>query len=134
MKTLLKYFLLIGLVSQMSTTLACTVSADDHTIVEDDRLTIGMMLQPNNLVVGQLFSLAITVCDTDKTPFIGTIKASATMPAHNHGMNYQPSFHMTSPGQFLGTGFVFHMPGLWRLQLALQSKSQKYTVEHDFQL
>lgn len=125
----------IILVAQSSSyVLACSIPDDANVTIEQDGLTIGIIWQQDTPpIVGEVFELNIIACEESK-PFVGEIKASAIMPAHNHGMNYQPNVTMKSPGQYIGTGFVFHMLGTWRLKLNLFSDERRYDIEHDLTL
>ncbi|MDB4838055.1 FixH family protein [Marinomonas sp.] len=137
MRVLMPAFLLCML--NAPSTLACTLpdnadaTVNDVTVNKGD-LLVSINFLPKTLEIGSLHSLMVHVCRKDNQPFAGKIKADAIMPAHNHGMNYQPRFTVEEPGQFKGTGFVFHMPGVWRLRLTLESDSQKTLIEHDFLL
>jgi hypothetical protein len=37
------------------------------------------------------------------------------MPAHRHGMNYQPRVTARERGVYVAEGLLFHMPGRWQL-------------------
>jgi hypothetical protein len=109
--------------------LACALPQEDHIFLEDKGMKIAIQW-PDNITVGHPFELHIIACHNEK-PFTGNVAATAIMPAHNHGMNYRPSFEMTKPGKHIGSGFLFHMFGTWRLQLNFFSDERKYTFEHD---
>lgn len=98
------------------------------------RQQIAITFNPSMLEVGQIFSILVEVCDA--SDFAGERKwqASAVMPAHNHGMNYRPRFEQQSANQYLGTGFVFHMPGVWKLQLVLEVDGKTWAFEQDITL
>ena len=131
MKPLIKAaFLFIFLNSQAL--LACALPQEGYILLEDKGMKIAIHW-PDDITVGHPFELDVMVCHNEK-PFTGSVTATAIMPAHNHGMNYRPSFEMTQPGKYLGSGFLFHMFGIWRLQLNVFSDEQKYTFEHDITL
>ncbi|MEO9460207.1 MAG: hypothetical protein ABJE63_09715 [Lentilitoribacter sp.] len=54
---------------------------------------------------------------------IERIKVDATMPAHQHGMNYTPEFKRTDNGNFSVSGMFFHMPGVWQLEVSAYQAS-----------
>lgn len=130
LRTLLGLFFLLA----ANTLMACTLPVDSDINRQEGELLIGIQFDKQPLEIGALHSIQATICHASGQAYTGGIKADAIMPAHNHGMNYQPNFTMTSPGQYTGTGFVFHMPGLWRLRLTLQLDDRKHLIEHDFVL
>ena len=67
--------------------------------------------------VSQPFDAHIWIC-ADASP--ETVSVSAIMPAHQHGMNYRPAIFANDDGTFLASGMVFHMPGDWRIEVAVQ--------------
>lgn len=63
------------------------------------------------------FAMTVTIC----APAPGaTIAIDAIMPAHMHGMNYSPQITDIGEGRFEVQNMVFHMPGLWEIQLELR--------------
>ncbi|WP_170332037.1 FixH family protein [Ruegeria arenilitoris] len=64
--------------------------------------------------LAQPFSILISVCDEIA---IDTLRVDATMPAHQHGMNYVPKVTELGDGLFRVDDMLFHMPGLWELQV-----------------
>jgi hypothetical protein len=129
-----KISVIILVFQSSSYALACSIPDDADVTIEEDGLTVGISWQQDTPpIVGEIFELNIIACQ-ESEPFVGQIKASAVMPAHNHGMNYQPNITMKSPGQYIGTGFVFHMLGTWRLKLNFFSDERRYNIEHDLTL
>lgn len=61
----------------------------------------------------------------------GAVSVDATMPAHQHGMNYEPVVKSLGDGSVEASGLVFHMPGLWRLEVAVRRGDavQRYRLE-----
>lgn len=84
--------------------------ADSHTAA----LFVAMQPVP----VSQPFDVLIWLC-ADEDP--KTISVTATMPAHQHGMNYRPAITTRQDGTLVASGLVFHMPGLWRVDVALET-------------
>jgi hypothetical protein len=41
------------------------------------------------------------------------VEVTATMPAHGHGMNYEPEVTQGEDGSFVASGMLFHMQGEW---------------------
>ncbi|GAA5508026.1 hypothetical protein [Novipirellula caenicola] len=46
-----------------------------------------------------------------------TVNCEAVMPAHNHGMNYEPEIAILKGGMVTVKGMVFHMPGEWQVHV-----------------
>lgn len=64
--------------------------------------------------LSQPFSFVITVC-TDKP--VTDVTIDATMPAHQHGMNYEPRTTQSDGNTLQVDDMVFHMPGFWEIEL-----------------
>ena len=76
---------------------------------------------PGDIVIGNFFKFEVVVCQGLET-WTGSLSLDATMPAHGHGMNYEPGVSRTEKG-FTAEGLLFHMPGQWRLDFGLQDDS-----------
>lgn len=66
--------------------------------------------------LSQPFDMEVTFCG-DHAQDIIRLDVQAVMPAHQHGMNYDPIVAQIGEGQFEVTGMVFHMPGHWQIQV-----------------
>lgn len=75
-------------------------------------------------VVSAPFDLMVHLCDPATM-----IRFDATMPAHKHGMNYQPVVTEAGVGSFVVENVVFHMPGLWELQVTPEGHDDHYRAE-----
>ena len=95
-------------------------------------LSVGFSTLPAPVAIGEAFSLMLTACHDDGTPFTGEITASAVMPAHQHGMNYQPRVQRLALGQYRLDGYLFHMPGDWQFQFRMASGGRYETVTVDY--
>ncbi len=78
--------------------------------------------------LAQPFSILIEVCN--ETP-VNDILVDAIMPAHRHGLNYTPKVTALDSGIFRIDDLLFHMPGLWELQVDVDFNGQSvsYTSE-----
>lgn len=65
------------------------------------------------ITVSQPFAVTLGFCDESVT--IDDVEVDATMPAHRHGMNYQPEITAIDARVFKADKLVFHMPGDWQL-------------------
>ncbi|MBX2838590.1 MAG: amidohydrolase, partial [Gammaproteobacteria bacterium] len=65
----------------------CGINAEDTTHIVGDAPTI-VVQALQTIQVSEPFSVLISVCDTDVSDM--SLELNATMPAHGHGMNYEP--------------------------------------------
>ncbi len=68
------------------------------------------------ITVGKHFAIDVQVCPADAV----LARVDATMPEHQHGMNYRPSIQRVGnakDGRWRAEGLMFHMPGRWELRL-----------------
>jgi hypothetical protein len=49
-------------------------------------------------------------------------------------MNYTPKVESVRPGEFEATGFLFHMPGLWRIAVSVYSSGGAHHFTHDIEV
>ena len=42
------------------------------------------------------------------------------MPAHHHGMNFDVDVNQIAKGDFEFSNVLFHMPGVWEIQIAAE--------------
>lgn len=84
--------------------------------------------------ISQPFGIDLYFC-SDSDVSIERIKVDATMPAHQHGMNYTPEITRSDKGNFSVSGMFLHMPGIWRLEViayqasAIDNKPLLFTLE-----
>ncbi len=89
--------------------------------------------QPWPIPVGKHFSVRLRWCGEGAAPT--ALKLDADMPAHRHGMNYQPTLSRvdTVGREWQADGLMFHMPGRWRfiVDVTQASGAQRVTRELD---
>lgn len=89
--------------------------------------------QPWPIPVGKHFSVRLRWCGEGAAPT--ALKLDADMPAHRHGMNYQPTLSRvdTAGREWQADGLMFHMPGRWRfiVDVTQGSGAQRVTRELD---
>ncbi|MEM8731735.1 MAG: hypothetical protein AAGF79_17640 [Pseudomonadota bacterium] len=62
------------------------------------------------------FDIEVTLClPSDQK--VAALAFDATMPAHQHGMNYDPRVVRSAHGAFSVSNVVFHMPGAWQIEI-----------------
>lgn len=69
-----------------------------------------------DIPLSQPFSMEIKFCDDAD---IQSVSVDAIMPAHQHGMNYTPVIVDLGEGSFRVDGMLFHMLGVWEIQVGL---------------
>jgi hypothetical protein len=75
--------------------------------------------------VSQAFSLKAFICPNLPGASVAAVSVNATMPEHQHGMNYRPRVQLqptsgsssAEPRVLLAQGMVFHMPGRWQIEI-----------------
>lgn len=81
-------------------------------------------LKPETIQLGQPFSFRLIIgssklANAGQLPPPDRVTATATMPAHKHGMNYTPTIAYTKGSDHYDIqGFVFHMPGIWEISIS----------------
>ncbi len=85
-------------------------------------------LTVDEIPLAQPFSVLVSVCSETA---VGQMRVDAIMPAHQHGMNYTPKVTALDGGVFRIDDMLFHMPGLWELQIDVDVSGQSvfYTSE-----
>lgn len=88
--------------------------------------SLGMInLDAETINIGQPFSFKFKLGSAeDEKPGIikkpDRVTATATMPAHKHGMNYLPTVvHQKGCDYYDIQDFVFHMPGSWKISISI---------------
>ena len=95
------------------------------------KLALAFSTAPPVIKVGELFSLQAEVCPQEDISVTG-LKVDAGMPAHKHGMNYQPRVSRTGPGKFTATGLMFHMPGQWQFIFDVETPAGPERIRIDY--
>ena len=96
------------------------------------KVALAFRTTPPVIKVGELFSLQAEVCPQESVSVTG-LRVDAGMPAHKHGMNYQPRVSRTSPGKFTATGLMFHMPGQWQFVFDVETPAGRERIRVDYQ-
>jgi hypothetical protein len=92
--------------------------------IESAPYALAYRTRPAKIVVGKHFSVEFAVCAKADRPAPDAVQVDATMPAHHHGMNYQPTIEKTGPDHYRADGLMFHMPGRWDLTFELQTQGK----------
>jgi len=97
--------------------LACTLTSAAGTVVKSG-YTVRYSLSPERFGLNAPFQIEIAASGPDG-PVPDGLTVDADMPAHRHGMNYQPRVTALGGGRFLADGLALHMQGAWRLKFAI---------------
>jgi hypothetical protein len=90
---------------------------------EAEGIVVVFAARPPAIEVGRHFALDVRVCADGTPPALARVDAD--MPAHRHGMNYRPSLAASGEGRYVADGFLFHMPGRWRLLFDLEREGRR---------
>lgn len=108
--------------------LACKSKAGWQQMVaetQDDSAAF-IRLPDGKAPLNRPFEVEVSICVAEGAS-IETFKLNAIMPAHQHGMNYQPVISQSDPHGFIADGLVFHMAGLWRITVSGQVAGESHT-------
>jgi hypothetical protein len=83
---------------------------------------------PATIKVGELFSVQAELCPQAGVVVKG-LRVDAAMPAHKHGMNYQPKVVETGPATYNATGLMFHMPGKWQFTFDVDTAAGRERIQ-----
>lgn len=109
---------------------------------EGDHFYVVVTPQPNPIPFQELFELEVEVFeDESREEPAGEValdQVRAEMPAHNHGMNVEPTIEEQGDGRFLVEGMRFHMQGdgedgHWVLELVLSQDDLVDRAKFDLQ-
>ena len=86
----------------------------------DGQYLVRVATAPDPIPFNLPFQLRVTVLDGEDrtTPLAGsTVAVAGWMPDHGHGMTRFPRVEAVDDGRFLVHGMLFHMSGLWEIQV-----------------
>lgn len=119
----------IWLFAFQSAALACDGSRPTAVPLVNDAAVVSVELDVIRL--SKPFSLTVEVCEP---VLVRELTIDATMPAHQHGMNYTPKVVATGERRFQVDGMLFHMPGLWELEIKLDLSGRVITYSYPVEL
>ena len=101
---------------------------EPHARLESAGVVLFFRIVPAPVEVGRHFALETVVC---AAPAPHGLRVSADMPEHRHGMNYRVETSAAPDGRFVSEGFLFHMPGRWRLvfEVARDGRTERLTAD-----
>lgn len=103
-------------------------AAPDVMVGKTAKVALAARTVPATIKVGELFAVQAEVCPQAGVVVKG-LKVDAGMPAHKHGMNYQPKVAQTGPATYNATGLMFHMPGKWQFTFDVDTAAGRERIQ-----
>lgn len=113
--------------------LACELADAERRPVDDD-LVVYFRFEPAAPAPAQLFSMRFRICSGADIASVENFQVDARMPAHNHGMNYRPAVAELDNGLLQASGLMFHMPGLWQVEVDFLYRQRQRTLAIEYRL
>jgi hypothetical protein len=116
--------------------LACQMPALEsaRTLSDDKGFALVWRFVPAQPKIGEFFALEFAVCNRAGAATPETLRVDATMPAHRHGMNFQPKIAAIGPNTYRAEGMMFHMPGKWQLVFEQRAPGGTARVATDIEI
>jgi hypothetical protein len=117
-KTVKKSLITLAMLSIASISNACEIPEGwlEMTTETPGIMKAAIRIPPDTVLLGQPFDMEFKTCSENSTS-IKQVTVEATMPQHNHGMNYVPEITTIGQNRYKASGMLFHMPGKWRISL-----------------
>lgn len=116
--------------------LLCPVSPANNEQSIDGEHFSAVLAPVGKIEVSQPFSVILTLCGSDAADAKVTI--DAIMPAHGHGMNYNPELNLIAKdktgARYEAKGLVFHMPGEWQWSVDVRHATAIEKLQSNFEL
>lgn len=116
--------------------LACQIPALDSARTLDDGkgFALSWRFVPAKPKIGEFFAIEFAVCNRAGPATPETLRVDATMPAHRHGMNFQPKIAAIGSNAYRAEGMMFHMPGKWQLAFEQRAPNGPARVTTDIEI
>lgn len=89
-----------------------------------------IQFSPNVVPLNTPFDAVVTFCSQlEQHPTRVTV--DATMPAHRHGMNYEPRTAKVNNNHYAVKNLLFHMPGVWRFEVTAYENDKPHRFTHE---
>lgn len=112
----------------------CGATPSDKDVVLTQGDSTIWLQAASDIKVSEPLSLLMTRCGGNNENTELTL--DALMPAHGHGMNYQPDVQEIARSgdavQYRVEGVVLHMPGNWQWQVDVKTDAGNDILRHDF--
>lgn len=129
MRLLLSKLFLVGFVTSSH---ACEAPMGWSELIAESSYEFQLFADVKNtdITIGKVFNLPIFVCSKTGVKIEG-LNVDAQMPAHKHGMNYRPEVKMSETSEYEASGMLFHMPGVWRLEITADVNGKAHYFHTD---
>jgi len=116
MKSTITPLLALALLSMANISSACEIPEgwQEMTAETPGSQKAAIRLPSDTTLLGQPFDVELMTC-VENSVSIKRVTVNATMPQHNHGMNYAPEITTISDNRYRASGMLFHMPGKWHI-------------------
>ncbi len=118
----------------MSVDKVCNSAAGENDIVLRQQDSTIRLHPQGDIKVSEPLNVLLTLCGNNTENV--ELALDALMPAHGHGMNYEPVIteisRDNSAVQYQVEGLVLHMPGNWQWQVEVKTETGDETLQHDF--
>lgn len=123
--TLKIWIVSVGFVLIADSAMACANGSEWQQMAAEttDSGEVSIRIANGTVPLNRPFRIEIAACTANGKP-LKNFKVNATMPAHQHGMNYRPVLSKSDDGIFVADGLVFHMPGIWRITVSGQVEGE----------
>lgn len=105
----------------------------DAARINGKSVVLDWRVEPAPLRLNEFFTVVVSACERSSQR-VSTLKVEATMPAHQHGMNYLPKTVARGDGTFRAQGLLLHMPGRWEFSFDVASASTRETLRSSVEL
>lgn len=124
------------LLAGMAQSLACQMPVLDaaRALSDDKGFALAWRFVPEKPKIGEFFAVEFAVCNRAAPATPETLRVDATMPAHRHGMNFQPTIAAIGPNIYRAEGMMFHMPGKWQLAFEQRAPGGAARVTTDIEI
>jgi hypothetical protein len=118
----------LGLLMLMSVVLPVAACPLPSPALQQGAVQAVWKVEGTPIQLGKLFAVEVQVCPANAV----LTRVDATMPEHQHGMNYRPSIRRIgdeNDGRWRANGLMFHMPGRWEMRFDVQAdgRTEKLT-------
>ncbi len=103
------------------------------TRIDGQSFVLDWRIEPAPLRLGEFFAIVVSACE-QRGRRVSRLKVDATMPAHQHGMNYAPTVTSEGGGRFNAKGLLLHMPGRWEFTFDLVGDASRETLRSTVEL
>ena len=107
--------------------LACPLQTGAISLVSETDTAPSAYVEIDTPPLSEPFAMTITFCDPTLDP--AALAFDAVMPAHRHGMNYTVDVNRFQENRFEVSNVVFHMVGLWEIQIEAEFAGKIYTYK-----